>query len=358
MRALFSVAAAGLATAFLVPPTAPVQAQSISPESVTATMSVGETLTINKTITLGESGANLVDIFFLADNTGSMGGVVNAAKSGAGAILGAVPGGADYNFGVGRYYGDPSEFGVSPSDAYQELTALTDDNTAITSGINAWNASGGGDYPEANFFALEQSSSTVSWRTGSQRLLIWFGDAPSHTATTTEAEAIAALNAAGVKVIAFNSSIDGFGLDSGNQASNVAAATDGTITHNFNTLSGSDFATAVNGEISAATSSLDLVFGSTLVGSGLNLTFACTDDDGCNDVGAGESRTFDLTIEAVEVGTYDFSVFAEGVSATERDLITVVDATVPEPATLALLGTGLLAFVFLGLRRREEAESL
>ena len=78
------------------------QAQSIDPATFSGTMDVGETITIHKTITLSESGANLVDLFFLADNTGSMGGIVNNAKNGASAILSNVPTGADYNFGVGR----------------------------------------------------------------------------------------------------------------------------------------------------------------------------------------------------------------------------------------------------------------
>src|SRR4051794_16357686 len=80
-------------------------AQSITPSSVSATMAVGASITIHKTVTLAPSGANLVDLFFLADNTGSMGSVIANAQSGSAAILGGLPGGVSYNFGVGRYLG-------------------------------------------------------------------------------------------------------------------------------------------------------------------------------------------------------------------------------------------------------------
>ena len=336
----------------------PSSAQSIVPGTVTATMTVGQTLVINKTITLGASGANLVDLFFLADNTGSMGGIINNAKAGAGAILGAVPAGASYNFGVGRYFGDPVE-GVPPTTAYQQNTALTSSTAAAQTGINSWIASGGGDLPEANFYALQQVANTAAWRTGSQRLVVWFGDAYSHTATTTQAGAISALQAAGVTVIGFNSGSLGGGIDAFGQASAVTSATGGTLTNNFNGLSTAAFVAAVNAQISLATSTLDLVFGSTFVGTGLTLGFTCTDPLGCNNVGANESRNFQLTVTANTVGTYNFDVYADGVSATESDFITVVapsTGVVPEPATVALLATGLLGLGAVSWRRKEEDE--
>jgi hypothetical protein len=316
-------------------------------------MNVGQTITIHKTITLAASGANLVDLFFLADNTGSMGGIVNNAKAGAGAILGGLPSGINYNFGVARYYGDPGEFGETPASAYNLLTPLTSSAASAQAGINLWNATGGGDFPEANFYALQQASNTTAWRTGSQRLIVWFGDASSHTMTTTQAQAIAALNGVNAKVIAFNSTSAGFGIDTGGQATAVVAGTSGSLTNNFSSLSTAAFQAAVSSAISTASATLNLTFGHTLLGSGLTLSFVCTDPLGCNNVGGGESRTFDLVITANTPGTYDFSVFANGVAATEVDRITVVNpGVVPEPSTYILLGTGLLAVGFMAHRRR------
>lgn len=344
------------ASAVLIATTA--QAQSIDPSAFSGTMSVGETITIHKTITLPEYGANLVDLFFLADNTGSMSTIVNNAKSGASAILGNVPPGASYNFGVGHYFGDCSE-GTCPGAylGYSEDQALTASAAAAQTGINNWTAASGGDYAEAGFSSLQEVANDAGWRTGSQRLIVWFGDAPSHTETTTEAEAISALTSADASVIAFNSVGSGSGLDGCygsecSQASDVVAAVGGSLTNNFGYLSLADFVSAVNNEISTATSALDLVFGTSFAGSGLSFAFSCTDPSGCAGVPGGGSRMFDVSITANDPGTYDFSVFASGVTASELDHIEVGGSpVVPEPSTWLMLFTGLLGLGFVAWSR-------
>src|SRR5690606_9425000 len=82
----------------------------------------------------------------------------------AGALLTALQGAyTDIAFGVGSYDGDPRE-GVplaSPpalnlTAAYSRQSMITTDTTQAQAAINTSAADGGGDGPEANFFALHQ----------------------------------------------------------------------------------------------------------------------------------------------------------------------------------------------------------
>lgn len=173
-------------TAFL-PFTA--MADSISPTTFSATLDVGESVTITKTVTVdAEATTSKVDVFFLMDETGSMGGEIAAVKAAASSILSTAAGFGDINFGVGGYRDARDLF------AYRTLTDITSDTAVTQAAINSWTASGGGDFPEANIYALEQVASTVSWRPDAERILLWFGDATGHDPSlgSTEASATAA----------------------------------------------------------------------------------------------------------------------------------------------------------------------
>jgi len=391
VRLAARVSAAAIAAGFM----SGAYAASITPATFEATIGVGGSVSIDKVITLDPGGASKVDIFFLADNTGSMGGIITTFKGIAAPTVGGLATTyGDAAFGVGRYLGDPFEGssgafprsnGTLPTNAYQLQSAISTTQASATTAIGAWFASGGGDTPEANFFALHQiategantpgtaamvpkgTGSVTGWRAGAERVIVWFGDATSHNETVTEAQTIASLNAAGVTVVALNSGNDNSGIDGSytgangvgtdsTQAGDIAAATGGSLTNNATSLSAAALQATIEAAIGVVTSELDLTFLTIGLGPGLTVTFECTDALGCDDVPGGASRSFRVTFTGLTAGLYEFQIGARGVGATEFDRICVGDTAgcttrVPEPGTLALVA---LAVLGLAARRRRE----
>ena len=157
----------------------------------------------------------------------------------------------------------------SPSTGYREIARkafkvnqpLTSSKSSVISGMNEWSASGGGDWPEANYFALHQlateggmtdgkgdtdkgyaSGYRIGWREDAGKVIAWFGDAPSHCSTVNATEALNALAAKNIVVAGINTARSGEGLDSQNwwgancervnQADHITKSTGGTLTNN------------------------------------------------------------------------------------------------------------------------------
>lgn len=127
--------------------------------------------------------AQKVDVYFLADNTGSMGPAIANVISGANTILttlaGIVP---DIQFGVGNYR-DFNDFPPLPPTlpAFHNQLSITANQAAVTAAINAWTAQEGGDTPEASLYGLHQvATGPTGWRSGAMKFIVWFGDAPGH----------------------------------------------------------------------------------------------------------------------------------------------------------------------------------
>ena len=116
---------------------------------------------------------------------------------------------------------------------YRVDQQLTGTNADVVAGINAWSASGGVDEPEAWIGALGRIPSTIAFRPDGTRVVVMFGDAPSHDPSLgfTLGSATSGLQAADVSVIAINvPNVDGdASLDSFGQASYVTSQTGGTL---------------------------------------------------------------------------------------------------------------------------------
>lgn len=103
------------------------------------------------------------DVYFLADNTGSMGGILGAVRDGAKNILDELQASSDLGdlrVGVGAYQdrGDPYVF--------SNIVSLTADTNAALAGIATWAPGGGGDEPEGQLYALYKASFPRELRCG------------------------------------------------------------------------------------------------------------------------------------------------------------------------------------------------
>jgi uncharacterized repeat protein (TIGR01451 family) len=214
----------------------------VDPSSVTQTLTSGSSTTIIKTVHTPAIPPN-PDIVFLADATGSMGPAASNVALNATTIMNTVnagvPAGSVAEFAAADYL-DGTVQSDCPVDPYpfkvdQGLTTtLSDVQTAINTWPTTASMGFGCDTPESQINALWQiANGAISFRGGSTRVVVWFGDSSGHDPSFghTLGDAISALQTAHITVLAVPVSTPppSDGLDATGQATAVASATGGQV---------------------------------------------------------------------------------------------------------------------------------
>jgi uncharacterized repeat protein (TIGR01451 family) len=212
----------------------------VEPTSYSNTVESGSSVTVTKTVHTPPIPPN-PDIVFLSDSSGSMEAVLSNVQSNASSIMSTVskaqPPGATADFAAADYKdGRPGAFPEgceSDPYAFRLGQSLTESLSLVQTAINNWSpASGGCDSEESQVNALFKiATDGVGFRSNSDRIVVWFGDAAGHDPDLghTLNEAIAALQAAHIRVIAVPVSDGEPGLDSTGQATLVAKETGGEV---------------------------------------------------------------------------------------------------------------------------------
>ncbi len=346
------------------------RAGSLTPDSFDETIKFNETFSIDRTVTLDAAPEVKLDVLFIADNTGSMEKAISNVQTNATTLLNNLSTAYnDVEIGIARYHGDPQEYRykkkkkkkkkksgyswyesdelVGAQGAYELLEPVSGGTQAdAVAAINTWEANStdfrmGGDWPEASLFALHQAASSggntnsgfssgynTQWRSDAQKVIVYFGDAESHTNTVDVPETILALKNQGIKVIALSTAptylesygyydIDGENKD---QASKIAAQTGGI----FESVNSDNLSSRIETLIKQVVDPVTLQFNTVGDTSGLEIEFICTDTQGCSNVEAGESRDFRMDIKGIKSGVYDFQTVVESVDgAVSNDKVTV-----------------------------------
>lgn len=346
-------------------------ADSISPTSYTDTLAVGESVTISKTVVVeatGPTGA-LIDVHFLIDTSGSMGVAIAGAKAAAADILTGLGGFGSLASGVGVFSEGAYLPGTPPGsviNSYLTTTAAT--TIAAINAVTLGVPDGGGDFPERGQDAVQLAVDNLSWRPGSTRFVVALGDASWKNDITTDAAAIAALDAADAELIGLRFS------DYSSDSSFYPATDDSTFTESVEDLGGTVYATGTDPAaiVAAILAGVDASFESYSevtvgdLGNGLpeiSVFTECTSADigacvGADAVGVYDrsvDRTFeyDVTFTRLAAGdtTFDTYALVDGsIVDTEVDTFTG-GAPVPEPSTVLLFGAGLLGLGVLRRRR-------
>ncbi len=211
----------------------------VEPSSYSNTLESGSSVTITKTVHTPAIPPN-PDIVFLSDTSGSMEATIENVKANATSIMNTVneaqPPGATAEFAAADYKdgrpGEEPEGCDTDPYAFHLGQALTTALPAVQSAINVWKAEGGCDAEESQVNALYTlATDGVGFRSDSTRVVVWFGDVPGHDPDLghTLNEAIEALVAAHIRVIAVPVKTAEAGLDATGQATAVAKATGGEV---------------------------------------------------------------------------------------------------------------------------------
>ncbi|RCJ17305.1 hypothetical protein A6770_34240 [Nostoc minutum NIES-26] len=158
----------------------------VSPATNDLTLSVNQTFDEVVKATIPKSGVvPKVDVYFLADTTGSMNTAIAAVKGGILAVMTQIASlGADVQFGVGDYKDFPAPVASEHPYAFAHQHSLSANFAEIKTAIDTWTTTSGRDTPEAQFYALdrvaEPPSGKIGWRADAKRIVVWFGDAAGH----------------------------------------------------------------------------------------------------------------------------------------------------------------------------------
>jgi Mg-chelatase subunit ChlD len=120
---------------------------------------------------------NAVDLAFVVDTTGSMGGLIAAAQRQMVKMLQELTQAAQINLwlGVVEYRDHP------PQDKLlTRVYDFTDDMEKAQKTILGLSANGGGDMPEAVLDGITAACRKLAWWKHSRRILVLVGDAPPH----------------------------------------------------------------------------------------------------------------------------------------------------------------------------------
>jgi hypothetical protein len=120
---------------------------------------------------------NKVDLLFIVDITGSMGGLIREAQQRMKSILETLSTKykIDLQTGLSLYRDHPSQ-----GDSFVTVTLNLTSTEKIQKAIDKITVGGGGDTPEAVLDGIIDGIKSMKWRDGSRRIAFLIGDAPAH----------------------------------------------------------------------------------------------------------------------------------------------------------------------------------